>query len=64
MDLFTYGIYAIGSVRDEQPNFMIADWVLQISFNPRLVLVSFEKDSYSRESILQNKNFNIKKYYF
>ncbi|MFL2634725.1 MAG: flavin reductase family protein [Dehalococcoidia bacterium] len=59
MDLFTYGIYAIGSVRDEQPNFMIADWVLQISFNPRLVLVSFEKDSYSRESILQNKIFNI-----
>ena len=33
MDLFTYGIYAIGSVRNEQPNFMIADWVLQISFN-------------------------------
>ena len=59
MDLFTYGIYAIGSVRDDQPNFMIADWVLQISFNPRLVLVSFEKDSFSRESIILNKIFNI-----
>ncbi|MBR73897.1 MAG: hypothetical protein CL872_03030 [Dehalococcoidaceae bacterium] len=59
MDLFTYGIYAIGSVRDEQPNFMIADWVLQISFNPRLVLVAFEKDSFSRESIILNNIFNI-----
>tara|TARA_Y100001970_G_scaffold78904_2_gene100581 strand:+ start:2594 stop:3133 length:540 start_codon:yes stop_codon:yes gene_type:complete len=59
MDLFTYGIYAIGSVRDEQPNFMIADWVLQISFNPRLVLVVFEKDSFSRESIILNNIFNI-----
>ena len=59
MDLFTYGIYAIGSVRDEQPNFMIADWVLQISFNPRLVLVAFEKDSFSRESIILNNIYNI-----
>ena len=59
MDLFTYGIYAIGSVRAKQTNFMIADWVLQVSFMPRLVLVSFEKDSYSRKSILTNKLFNI-----
>ena len=59
MDLFTYGIYAIGSTRNKQSNFMIADWVMQISFNPRLILVSFEKDSYTRESILANKIFNI-----
>ena len=59
MDLFTYGIYAIGSVRDGNPNFMIADWVMQVSFTPRLILVSFENDSFSKESILVNNIFNI-----
>jgi flavin reductase (DIM6/NTAB) family NADH-FMN oxidoreductase RutF len=59
MDLFTYGIYAIGSVRDGNPNFMIADWVMQVSFSPRLILVSFENDSYSKENILINNIFNI-----
>ena len=27
-----YGIYIIGSVRDGEPNGMIADWVMQVSF--------------------------------
>lgn len=40
-----YGIYVIGSVRDGRPNGMIADWVMQISFEPRLIAVGLERDS-------------------
>jgi flavin reductase (DIM6/NTAB) family NADH-FMN oxidoreductase RutF len=38
---------------------MIADWVMQVSFSPRLILVAFENDSYSKQSILINNIFNI-----
>ena len=54
-----YGVYVIGSVRDGEPNGMIADWVMQISFEPRLVAVAFERDAYSLESIRQSCVFTV-----
>lgn len=42
-----YGIYVIGTARDGVPNAMIADWVMQVSFQPRLLAVAFERDSSS-----------------
>ena len=44
---FPYGIYVIGTTRDGRPNAMIADWVMQVSFRPRLIAVGFERDSSS-----------------
>ena len=35
-----YGMYVIGSSDGATPNAMIADWVMQVSFNPRLISVS------------------------
>ena len=52
-----YGIYIIGSVRDGEPNGMIADWVMQVSFRPRLLAVAFERSSYSLASIRANRAF-------
>ena len=40
-----YGMYVIGSSDGATPNAMIADWVMQVSFNPRLISVSYEIDS-------------------
>ena len=40
-----YGIYIVGSTANGRPNAMIADWVMQVSFAPRLVAVSLENDS-------------------
>jgi flavin reductase (DIM6/NTAB) family NADH-FMN oxidoreductase RutF len=51
MHEFPYGIYVIGSTRDGKPNAMIADWVMQVSFSPRLVAVAFERDSSSLQRI-------------
>ncbi len=54
-----YGIYIVGSVRDGEPNGMIADWVMQLSFRPRLLGVAFERSSYSLESIRRNRAFTV-----
>ncbi len=54
-----YGIYIIGSVRDGEPNGMIADWVMQVSFRPRLLAVAFERSSYSLASIRGCRAFTV-----
>lgn len=54
-----YGIYVIGTTADGRPNGMIADWVLQVSFNPRLVMCAFEPDSSSLGRIRQNGYFTV-----
>ena len=54
-----YGVYIVGSVEDGQANGMIADWVMQVSFDPRLVAVAFEDDSRSLGRIRGNRAFTI-----
>ena len=54
-----YGVYIVGSVRAGEPNGMIADWVMQVAFQPHRVAVSFEQDSYSLESIRENRTFTV-----
>lgn len=56
---FPYGIYVIGTTRDDRPNAMIADWVMQISFSPRLLAVGFERDSSSLARIRDNGAFTV-----
>ncbi|MSP21852.1 MAG: flavin reductase [Dehalococcoidia bacterium] len=45
MHQMPYGVYAIGSVDERETNVMVADWVMQVSFEPRLVAVVLERDS-------------------
>jgi flavin reductase (DIM6/NTAB) family NADH-FMN oxidoreductase RutF len=54
-----YGIYIIGTTDGEQPNGMIADWVMQVSFDPRLVAVAFERDSSSLARIRRTGIFTV-----
>ena len=54
-----YGIYIIGTTDGEQPNGMIADWVMQVSFDPRLVAVAFERDSSSLTRIRRTGIFTV-----
>jgi 3-hydroxy-9,10-secoandrosta-1,3,5(10)-triene-9,17-dione monooxygenase reductase component len=54
-----YGIYVIGSARGDRPNAMIADWVMQVSFSPRLVAVAFERDSTNLANIRANNGLTI-----
>lgn len=54
-----YGIYVIGTTAVGRANAMIADWVMQVSFAPRLVAVAFERDSSSLGRIRENGWFTV-----
>ncbi|MCK9485835.1 MAG: flavin reductase family protein [Dehalococcoidia bacterium] len=54
-----YGIYVIGTASGARANAMIADWVMQVSFSPRLVAVAFERDSSSLARIRENGWFTV-----
>lgn len=56
-----YGLYIIGS-QEEGPgrvNGMMADWVMQVSFEPRLVAVAFEEDSHTLANIRARMFFTV-----
>ena len=59
LDELPYGVYVIGSSDGQTPNAMIADWVMQVSFEPRMVAVAFEDDSHSLSRIRNNLAFTI-----
>lgn len=54
-----YGIYVIGSSDHGRPNAMIADWVMQVSFRPRLVAVSFEPDATTLANVRATGHFTV-----
>ncbi len=56
-----YGLYIIGSREesDGKVNGMMADWVMQVSFEPRLVAVAFEVDSHTLANIRARTFFTV-----
>ena len=59
MDEMPYGLYIIGTRDDGEVNAMMADWVMQVSFRPRLVAVSFENDAHSLANVRATGAFSI-----
>ena len=55
-----YGLYIIGSAEpDGRVNGMMADWVMQASFKPRLVAVFFEPTSHTLQNIRDRAFFTV-----
>lgn len=54
-----YGMYIVGTKMDDGVNGMMADWVMQVAFEPRLVAVSFENDARSLENVRASKVFTV-----
>lgn len=59
MDEMPYGLYIVGSTLNGDVNGMMADWVMQTSFTPRLVAVAFENDAHTLANIRAEKVFTI-----
>lgn len=59
MDEMPYGLYIIGSKAGGEANAMMADWVMQVSFSPRLVAVSFEKDARTLANVRESGAFTV-----
>lgn len=60
LETMPYGLYIIGS-RSAQgvPNGMMADWTMQVSFNPRLVCVSFENDATTLRNVRETSVLTV-----
>jgi flavin reductase (DIM6/NTAB) family NADH-FMN oxidoreductase RutF len=56
-----YGLYIIGSKEPEdgKVNGMMADWVMQVSFSPRLIAVSFERNSHTLGNVHGDHHFTV-----
>jgi flavin reductase (DIM6/NTAB) family NADH-FMN oxidoreductase RutF len=53
------GLYVIGSHHGEQLNLMTANWVAQVSFDPKLVAVSVEKEALTNALIRGGGAFSV-----
>ena len=59
LDAMPYGLYIVGSRSGDEVNGMMADWVMQVSFRPRLVAVAFENDARTLNNIRANSGFTV-----
>jgi flavin reductase (DIM6/NTAB) family NADH-FMN oxidoreductase RutF len=56
---FPTGLYVVGSRDGGRRNAMTASWVTQVSFEPKLVGVSVEKEALTHELISAGRTFTI-----
>ena len=56
---FPSGLYVIGSRAGDRRNGMTANWVTQVSFDPKLVAVSVEDHAFTHELITEGKAFTV-----
>jgi len=56
----SYGVHVIGShAADGTLNAMLADWVMQVSFKPRLLACAIENDARTLRFIRETKTFSV-----
>jgi len=59
LELFPYALYIVGSRGSDNINGMMADWVMQVSFEPRLVLVSHERTATTLRNLQETRVFTV-----
>ena len=59
LETMPYGLYIIGSHGSDNINGMMADWTMQLSFDPRLVGVSLERNSTTLRNLRETGYFTI-----
>ncbi len=59
LQMMPYGFYSITSRHGEDTNAMVANWISQVSFEPRLMAIGLQKTSYSHGLIEKGRVFVI-----
>src|SRR5262245_27054144 len=59
LHMMSYGFYAITSRDGDEVNAMVANWVMQVSFEPRLIALGLQKTSYSHGLIEAGQVFAV-----
>ena len=57
--LMPYGFYTVTSRNGKDVNAMVANWITQASFEPRLVVMALQKTSYTHSVIEKGRVFAI-----
>jgi flavin reductase (DIM6/NTAB) family NADH-FMN oxidoreductase RutF len=57
--MMPYGFYSITSKRGDDANAMVANWVMQVSLEPRLIAFGLAKSAYSHDLIADSGAFCI-----
>ena len=53
------GLFVIGSRAGDRRNAMTANWVTQVSFDPKLVAVAVEKEAVTHELVHEGRAFSV-----
>jgi len=56
---FHYGLYVIGSRKDDLVSTIVANWVTQVSFTPPLISIAIETNSRIEEYIKASNVFSV-----
>ena len=60
LETMPYGLYIVGSRSEAgELNGMMADWLMQVSFKPRLLACSFENDATTLRNIRATQVFSV-----
>jgi flavin reductase (DIM6/NTAB) family NADH-FMN oxidoreductase RutF len=59
MDYMPYGLYIVGSKMESEYNGMMADWVMQVSFQPRMLAVAFENNAQTLANVRSHGFFTV-----
>jgi flavin reductase (DIM6/NTAB) family NADH-FMN oxidoreductase RutF len=59
LDMMNYGMYVVGSRGPAGLNVMAAHWLMQVSFNPRMVALSVENDARTLANIRETRVFTV-----
>jgi flavin reductase (DIM6/NTAB) family NADH-FMN oxidoreductase RutF len=59
LKLMPYGFYGITSRNGDDVNAMVANWLTQASFSPRLLALGLQKTSYTHGVIEEGKVFTV-----
>jgi len=54
-----YGLYVLGSRAGDRRNGMTLNWATQVSFDPKLVAVSVEKEAFTHELLVEGGVFAL-----
>ena len=55
----SYGLYVIGSKSDDEVNGMTANWLTQVSFEPRMVALAVEATAHTLKNIRASNVFSV-----
>jgi flavin reductase (DIM6/NTAB) family NADH-FMN oxidoreductase RutF len=59
LNLFTYGLYVIGTTRGDQQHAVMVNWLTQASFEPPLVAVALMKEALSTSMVAEAGAFTV-----